>query len=88
MHTDTIFYQIFLTFHTLLFEILGEPTENAKDYQFTLKFYNYGACYNLQVSTREKINIYTNIYIYFLLYIRGKFPNCTFCALLSKVISW
>ncbi|MDB9308312.1 DUF2887 domain-containing protein, partial [Aphanizomenon sp. CS-733/32] len=23
------------TFHTLLFEILGEPTENAKDYQFT-----------------------------------------------------
>ena len=34
MHTDTIFYQIFLTFHTLLFEILGEPTENAKDYQF------------------------------------------------------
>ncbi|MBD2281413.1 DUF2887 domain-containing protein, partial [Aphanizomenon flos-aquae FACHB-1040] len=27
MHTDTIFYQIFLTFHTLLFEILGEPTE-------------------------------------------------------------
>ena len=35
MHTDTIFYQIFLTFHTLLFEILGEPTENAKEYQFT-----------------------------------------------------
>ncbi|MFM6011451.1 MAG: Rpn family recombination-promoting nuclease/putative transposase [Dolichospermum sp.] len=35
MHTDTIFYQIFLTFHTLLFEILGEPTENARDYQFT-----------------------------------------------------
>jgi hypothetical protein len=22
MHTDTIFYQIFLTFHTLLFELL------------------------------------------------------------------
>ncbi|MBO1068405.1 MAG: Rpn family recombination-promoting nuclease/putative transposase [Dolichospermum sp. DEX189] len=35
MHTDTIFYQIFLTFHTLLFEILGEPTENATDYKFT-----------------------------------------------------
>ena len=35
MHTDTIFYQIFLTFHTLLFEILGEPTENARDYKFT-----------------------------------------------------
>jgi predicted transposase/invertase (TIGR01784 family) len=35
MHTDTIFYQIFLTFHTLLFEILGEPIENARDYQFT-----------------------------------------------------
>jgi predicted transposase/invertase (TIGR01784 family) len=35
MHTDTIFYQIFLTFHTLLFEILGEPTEKATDYQFT-----------------------------------------------------
>ena len=35
MHTDTIFYQIFLTFHTLLFEILGESTENATDYKFT-----------------------------------------------------
>ena len=35
MHTDTIFYQIFLTFHTPLFEILGEPTENATDYKFT-----------------------------------------------------
>ncbi|MEA5620778.1 DUF2887 domain-containing protein [Cronbergia sp. UHCC 0137] len=35
MHTDTIFYQIFLTFHTLLFELLGQPTENADGYQFT-----------------------------------------------------
>jgi len=35
MYTDTIFYQIFLTFHTLLFEILGEPIENARDYKFT-----------------------------------------------------
>ena len=34
MHTDTIFYQIFLTFHTLLFELLGEPLENAAGYQF------------------------------------------------------
>jgi predicted transposase YdaD len=35
MHTDAIFYQIFLTFHTLLFELLGQPTENAAGYQFT-----------------------------------------------------
>jgi predicted transposase/invertase (TIGR01784 family) len=35
MHTDTIFYQIFLTFHTLLFELLGQPTENAEGYHFT-----------------------------------------------------
>jgi len=35
MHTDTIFYQIFLTFHTLLFELLGQPTENAEGYEFT-----------------------------------------------------
>jgi len=35
MHTDTIFYQIFLTFHSLLFELLGQPIENAEDYQFT-----------------------------------------------------
>ncbi|MTJ49507.1 DUF2887 domain-containing protein, partial [Dolichospermum sp. UHCC 0259] len=35
MHTDTIFYQIFLTFHTLLFELLGQPKENAAGYQFT-----------------------------------------------------
>ena len=35
MHTDTIFYQIFLTFHTLLFELLGQPRENAQGYNFT-----------------------------------------------------
>ena len=35
MHTDTIFYQIFLTFHTLLFELLGQPPENAAGYHFT-----------------------------------------------------
>ena len=35
MHTDTIFYQIFLIFHTLLFELLGEPTEKAEGYKFT-----------------------------------------------------
>ena len=35
MHTDTILYQIFLTFHTLLFELLGQPTENAEGYNFT-----------------------------------------------------
>ena len=34
MRTDTIFYQLFLTFHSLLFELLGEPIENADDYQF------------------------------------------------------
>ena len=35
MYTDTIFYQIFLTFHTLLFELLGQPAENAEGYHFT-----------------------------------------------------
>ena len=35
MHTDTIFYQLFLTFHSLLFELLGQPPEDAKYYQFT-----------------------------------------------------
>ncbi|MBS3028714.1 MAG: Rpn family recombination-promoting nuclease/putative transposase [Dolichospermum sp. DET50] len=35
MHTGTIFYQIFLTFHSLLFELLGQPIENAEGYQFT-----------------------------------------------------
>jgi predicted transposase/invertase (TIGR01784 family) len=34
MRTDTIFYQLFLTFHSLLFELLREPIENADDYQF------------------------------------------------------
>jgi len=34
MRTDTIFYQLFLTFHSLLFELLGEPVENAAHYQF------------------------------------------------------
>jgi predicted transposase/invertase (TIGR01784 family) len=35
MRTDTIFYQLFLTFHSLLFELLGQPEENANSYQFT-----------------------------------------------------
>ncbi len=35
MRTDTIFYQLFLTFHSLLFELLGEPIENAQNHQFT-----------------------------------------------------
>jgi predicted transposase/invertase (TIGR01784 family) len=34
MRTDTIFYQLFLTFHSLLFELLGQPPENAIGYQF------------------------------------------------------
>jgi len=34
MHTDTIFYQLFLTFKSLLFELLGEPVEDAAHYQF------------------------------------------------------
>jgi len=44
MHTDTIFYQIFLTFHTLLFELLGQPAENAEGYHFIiLSFYFCGS---------------------------------------------
>jgi predicted transposase/invertase (TIGR01784 family) len=35
MRTDTIFYQIFLTFNSLLFELIGEPEENADGYKFT-----------------------------------------------------
>ncbi|MEB3119919.1 MAG: DUF2887 domain-containing protein [Snowella sp.] len=34
MRTDTIFYQLFLTFNSLLFELLGQPLENADYYQF------------------------------------------------------
>ena len=34
MRTDTIFYQLFLTFISLLFELLGEPVEDAAHYQF------------------------------------------------------
>ncbi|UXE59961.1 MAG: DUF2887 domain-containing protein [Woronichinia naegeliana WA131] len=34
MHTDTIFYQLFLTFHSLLFELLGQPLAEADYYQF------------------------------------------------------
>ena len=34
MRTDTIFYQLFLTLDGLLFELLGEPIEDAKNYQF------------------------------------------------------
>jgi predicted transposase/invertase (TIGR01784 family) len=34
MQTDTIFYQLFLTFNSLLFELLGQPPENAIGYEF------------------------------------------------------
>jgi predicted transposase/invertase (TIGR01784 family) len=34
MRTDTIFYQLFLTFHSLLFELLGQPLAEADYYQF------------------------------------------------------
>jgi len=34
MRTDTIFYQLFLTFHSLLFELLGQPEETANSYKF------------------------------------------------------
>jgi predicted transposase/invertase (TIGR01784 family) len=34
MRIDTIFYQLFQTFDTLLFELIGEPVQNAKGYRF------------------------------------------------------
>jgi predicted transposase/invertase (TIGR01784 family) len=34
MRTDTIFCQLFLTFNSLLFELLGEPVDDAALYQF------------------------------------------------------
>jgi predicted transposase/invertase (TIGR01784 family) len=34
MRTDTIFYQLFQTLDTLLFELIGEPVENAVGYKF------------------------------------------------------
>ncbi len=34
MRTDTIFYQLFQTFDTLLFELIGEPVQNAQGYRF------------------------------------------------------
>ena len=35
MRTDTIFYQLFQTFPSLLFELLGQPPERGLGYQFT-----------------------------------------------------
>lgn len=35
MRTDTIFYQLFQTFPTLVFELMGEPGEKAQGYEFT-----------------------------------------------------
>ena len=37
MRTDTIFYQLFQTFPSLLFELLGESPSLAEGYQFTSK---------------------------------------------------
>jgi predicted transposase/invertase (TIGR01784 family) len=35
MKTDTIFYQLFQTFHSLLFELLDRPVSEAEGYQFS-----------------------------------------------------
>ena len=60
MHTDTIFYQIFLTFHTLLFELLGQPTENAQGYNFTSvevkeKAFRFDGIFKFSKLTRQEI---------------------------------
>lgn len=34
MRTDTLFYQLFQTFHGLLFELIDEPASNAEGYDF------------------------------------------------------
>ena len=34
MKTDTLFYQLFQTFHTLLFELIDRPVSEAEGYQF------------------------------------------------------
>jgi predicted transposase YdaD len=35
MRTDTIFFQLFQTFDSLLFELVGLPPETAEGYRFT-----------------------------------------------------
>ncbi len=35
MRTDTIFFQLFQTFDSLLFELVGLPPETAAGYHFT-----------------------------------------------------
>ncbi len=34
MRTDTIFYQLFVIRHSLLFELINQPIENAEGYEF------------------------------------------------------
>ena len=39
MKTDTLFSQLFNTFHTLLFELIERPTSEAQGYEFeTINF--------------------------------------------------
>ena len=35
MKTDTIFYQLFQTLPSILFELIGKPATEAEAYQFT-----------------------------------------------------
>ena len=35
MKTDTLFYQLFQSFHTLLFELIDHPTSEAEGYKFS-----------------------------------------------------
>jgi predicted transposase YdaD len=35
MRTDTLFYQLFNTFHSLLFELIERPITEAEGYEFS-----------------------------------------------------
>ncbi|NEP79079.1 MAG: DUF2887 domain-containing protein [Okeania sp. SIO3B3] len=37
MKTDSIFYQIFLNFPTIFFELINQPNTNTQTYEFTKK---------------------------------------------------
>jgi predicted transposase/invertase (TIGR01784 family) len=90
MRTDTIFYQLFQTFDTLLFELIGEPIENAVGYKFESVevkekafrfdgiFYppdNTKIIYFVEVQSQEKPDFYWDLMAEIGIYLRQYKPQ-------------
>jgi predicted transposase YdaD len=63
MKTDTIFYQLFNTFHTLLFELIERPIAEAEGYEFSSvevkeKAFRFDGIFSPKAEDKETVLVY------------------------------